>query len=90
LRGKYVAALKVSQNPLIVYWVNSRELNRRIARYGMRDYKILTLYLRDGHKCEAYLSPDDVRKFTDWLREQNPSVRWGAYDDLDSTPNAKA
>ena len=71
LRQKCIAAWKVSQNPQIVYWAHSREftgiLSRRLAFYGMRDYKILTLHLRDGYQSEFHLPPDDVRKFTDWL-----------------------
>jgi hypothetical protein len=85
MRQKCVAAWKASENPKIVYWAQTRELPRRVARYGMRDYKVLTLHLRDGHQCEVNLPPDDLRKFTNWLSERNPSVRWGAYDDLDST-----
>jgi len=51
----------------------------------MRDYKILTLHLRDGHQCEFHLPPDDVRKFTAWLSERNPSVKWDAYYNPDPT-----
>ncbi len=89
LRQKCINAWKVSNNPQIVYWANSREfsgaLSRRLAFYGMRNYKILTLHLRDGHQSEFHLPSDDVRKFTDWLSERNPSVKWDAYYNLDPT-----
>jgi hypothetical protein len=88
LREQFVAALKVSQDPQIVYWAHSRELPRRVARYGMKDYKVLTLHLRDGHQCEVNLPSDDLLKFTNWLRERNPSVRWGSYDGFDATPKS--
>jgi len=81
MRQKAISAWTVSQTPQIVYWARSRELPRRVARYGMKDYKVLTLHLRDGHQCEVNLSPGDLLKFTNWLRERNPSVRWGVYDD---------
>lgn len=88
VRGRYLAAWKVSENPQLVYWAHSRELPRRVARYGMRDYKVLMLHLRDGHQYEFNLSPDDLHKFTNWLSERNPSVRWGAYDKPDSATKA--
>ncbi|MEI8121846.1 MAG: hypothetical protein WCI20_07320 [bacterium] len=80
LRAKYGAAWTVSETPQIVYWVCARDLPRRIARYGMRNFKVLTLYLRDGSQCEAYLAPTEVDTFRAWLTERNPTVRWGAYD----------
>ena len=83
MRQKCINAWKVSNNPQIVYWAYSREfspaLSRRLAFYGIRDYKILTLHLRDGYQCEFHLPLDNVRKFTAWLSEQNPSVKWDAY-----------
>ena len=65
------------------FLAHSREfsgaLSRRLAFYGMRNYKILTLHLCDGNRCEVNLPPDDLHKFTDWLREQNLSARWDAF-----------
>lgn len=93
LRQKCIAAWKISQNPQIVFWAHSREfsgaLSRRLAFYGMRNYKILTLHLCDGNRCEVNLPPDDLHKFTDWLREQNLSARWDAYYDPNSTKKAE-
>ena len=88
MRQKAISAWTVSQTPQIVYWARSRELPRRVARYGMKDYKVLTLHLRDGHQCEVNLPSDDLLKFTNWLRERNPSVRWGSYDGFDATPKS--
>jgi len=89
IRQKCINAWKVSNNPQIVYWAHSSEfsriLSRRLAFYGMRDYKILTLHLRDGHQSEFHLPPNDVRKFTAWLSERNPSVKWDAYYNPDPT-----
>lgn len=82
MRKKYLSAWKVSENPQLVYWAHSHALPPRLARYGMKDYKVLTIHLRDGQQCEFNLPSDDVRKFNDWLSKQNPSVRWGAYDDI--------
>ena len=89
VRQKCINAWKVSNNPQVVYWAYSREfsriMSRRLAFYGMRDYKILTLHLRDGHQSEFHLPPDDVRKFTGWLSERNPSVKWDDYYNPDPT-----
>jgi hypothetical protein len=80
-RQKCMAARKISQNPQIVYWAHSRELPRRVARYGMKDYKDLTLHLRDGQQCEFRLPKNVILNVTAWLTEQNPSVRWDNYYD---------
>jgi membrane protein required for beta-lactamase induction len=79
IRQKCIGAWEIAKNPRLVYWAHSRELPRRIARYGGKNCKILTLHLRNGRQCEFILPSENVRKFHDWLNEQNPSVCWDAY-----------
>lgn len=80
LRQKCIVAWKVSNNPELVYWAHSHDLPLRIARFGMNDYKVFKLHLRDGEQIEVNLPPDDLQTITAWLSERNSSVRWGAYD----------
>jgi len=88
MRQKCINAWKVSNNPQIVYWAHLREfprqMSRRLAFYGMRDYKILALHLRDGQQCEFHLPPERLRSFTDWLNKQNSSICWNDYYNSDS------
>lgn len=81
MRQKCINAWKISQNPQIVYWAHSRELPRRVARYRMKDYKDLTIHLRDGQQCEFRLPKNAILNFTAWLNQQNPSVHWDNYYD---------
>ena len=82
MRQKCNAAWKISNNPQMVYWAHSRALPPRIARYVMKDYRVLTLHLRDGVQLDVNLPLHDLSKFSSWISERNPSVRWGFQEEL--------
>ena len=81
---KCIAAWAVAQNPQIVYWAQTREVSQGIARYGMRNHKVLTLHLRDGKQCEFIIPSDRLVQFASWLTERNPSVCWDSHYSQDA------
>ena len=83
VRKEFVSAKKVSVNPRIVYWGHSANLR---LPFSARSSKYFILHLRDGCQLEVNLPPTEMAKFIDWLKEQNPSVRLGPYDDAGPTP----
>ena len=89
-RQKCIIAWTLSKNPQLVYWAHpTRAKDDRVSDDPINDCKLLTLHLRDGTQFQARLSMEEMRSFITWLRERNPSVRLGAYDNLDSTTKAE-
>jgi hypothetical protein len=81
-RGGYLSARKVFQNPQFVYWAHpANPKDSRVSAEPVNGCKLLTLHLRDGTQFQPYLSAKDMPTFIAWLKEQNPSVRLGPYDD---------
>jgi hypothetical protein len=87
VRGRYLSALAVSEHPQLVYWAHpTRAKDNRVSDDAINDCKLFTLHLRDGTQFQAHLSAKDTSNFIAWLKEQNPSVRFGPYDDAGQTP----
>ena len=82
VRKRNNAAWKVAHRPHLVYWAHPVDRKNFLIGSEAKDCTLLQLHLRDGAQFEVGLPPDDMRSFVDWLREQNPTVRWGAYDDV--------
>jgi hypothetical protein len=89
VRRRYSSALKVAQNPQLVYWAHPIDRTGHIASNSLDDCRDLSLHLRDGRQFEVDLPSQDMRSFVAWLKEQNPSVRLGSYDGRDSTTEAE-
>jgi hypothetical protein len=83
VRKGFVLAKKVSANPRIVYWAHSS--SQRLP-FSTNSLNYFMLHLRDGCQLEVHLPPTEMAKFIDWLKEQNPSVRLGPYDDAGPMP----
>jgi hypothetical protein len=77
---RYVAASKASENPQIIYWAHPSTPHEHLSDDAMDDCKLITLHLRDGHQFEVGLPSEEMRDFIAWLKERNPSIRWGKYD----------
>jgi hypothetical protein len=81
VRSRDSAALKISEQPHLVYWAHVTVIPpRQQWLLASTDVQSLTLHLRDGTQFDACLAPNEMMKFTDWLTERNPSIRRGAYD----------
>jgi len=90
MRGRYLSAWNISENPQLVYWAHpSRTKDHLVSYEDINNCQLLTLHLRDGTQFLARLSAEDMRDFIAWLNERNPSVRWGASDDIGSTAKEK-
>jgi hypothetical protein len=80
VRGMYHSAWKLCNEPQIVYWAYSVDKRGHISEGPTATSTRLVLHLRDGTKCEIGLSASEMEKFVTWLKESNPSVRWGDFD----------
>ena len=79
VRKGFIVAKRVSANPKIVYWAHSSGLRLPLST---KSQNFFILHLRDGSQLEVLLPEAEMTKFIDWLKEQNPSVRMGPYDDF--------
>src|SRR5580698_10568023 len=78
VRGWYVSARKVSENPQLVYWAHPTAVRQHLSSAAIQNCKLLTLHLRDGTQFEvgARMSQKEIRSFIAWLSESNSSIRW--------------
>src|SRR3990172_5107491 len=91
LRKMNEAAYMISENPEVVYWAHPMGQHQPLSDDSIDDYTcpnpmlrrtFLRLHLRDGTQFEFGLPPAEMRRLVTWLRERNPSVRLGAYDNI--------
>ena len=81
LHRKLVLAHRISDEPELVYWAHP-------CRSFVRGYAcILTLHSRTGQALELATSREEALRVTTWLRQHNPGMRLGDYDDAPQTPN---
>lgn len=81
VRGRGLEAFKVSENPKLVYWAHpTGSSDGLVSIEAVERCTLLTLHLRDGSHFQARLSRDEMDRFILWLKERNPSIRWGFYD----------
>lgn len=83
VRIRIATACAVSENPKLIYWAHPTSGRRRVSDVAIDDCILLMLHLRDGSEYEVGLPTVQMRVFINWLRENNPSVRVGAYDDVE-------
>lgn len=71
----------ISTSPQIVYWAHQTVIPPN-QQWLLRTTTVqsLALHLRDGRQFEACLSPQEMESFIAWLKQSNPSIRFGAYD----------
>jgi hypothetical protein len=90
---RYISALKVAEHPEIVYWVHSINPKRQgqITDMSVTESKNLKLHLKDGMHLEIDavhgISQAHLRDISFWLRERNPSMRCGYYDNTIVPPS---
>jgi len=90
---RYISAWKAAENPQIVYWVHSINPKRQgqITNISVTESKNLKLHLKDGMHLEIDsgrgISQAHLRDIIFWLRERNPSVRCGDYDNTIFPPS---
>ena len=83
---KYISAWKVAENPQIVYWAHSLDGQGRAIDKHVKESKNIRLHLKDGTQLEVEAvrgtgtSQEQLREIISWLRQRNPSIRWGDYD----------
>jgi len=83
---KYISAWKVAENPQIVYWAHSLDGQGRAVGKPVTESKNIRLHLKDGTQLEVEAvrgtgtSQEQLREIISWLRQRNPSIRWGDYD----------
>jgi len=80
VRERYISARKVSENPQVVYWAHPTRPFVRFSSEKVEECKLLTLHLKDGTQLEVDLPPEDMGTFIAWLKESNPFIRWGPYE----------
>jgi hypothetical protein len=83
VRKRNVSAHKVSSNPQLVYWAHPTGRHQPLAINAINNCTFLMLHLRDGTAFEVGLPTAQMRAFIAWLGERSPSIRWGAYDQID-------
>lgn len=89
VRSRDTSARKIAADPQIVYWAHPTVIpasDQWCLRYAT--VQSLSLHLRDGTQFDACLSPKEMESFTAWLRQSNPSVRFGAYDTTTTSVSA--
>jgi len=80
---KYISAWKVAENPQIVYWAHSLDGQGRAIDTPVSESKNIILHLKDGTPLEVEAvrgtgtSQEQLREIISWLRQRNPSIRWG-------------
>jgi len=81
VRSRDISARKISANPQIVYWAHPTVIPANEQwLLSQTTVQSLSLHLRDGSQFDACLSPKEMESFITWLRQSNPSIRFGAYD----------
>ena len=90
VRKRDASAWRVSENPQLVYWAHPMTPHQPLSDRAIHDCTLLMLHLRDGTEFEVGLPVAEMRSFVTWLSERNPSVRWGVYDNIDSTITRRA
>ena len=81
LHQKNELAYRISQEPALVYWAHP-------CRSFVLGYTcILTLHSRTGRALELATSKEQALLVTTWLRQHNPAIRVGDYDDAPETSN---
>jgi hypothetical protein len=82
VRKRHVAAWKIADNPHLVYWAHAIDRQGYFSEADSRECPRLLLHTRDGAVLEVDLPRPEMRAFTAWLTESNPTVRWGPYDSI--------
>ncbi|MCE5231275.1 hypothetical protein LLG95_16990 [bacterium] len=77
---RHAPLLKISKNPQLVFWAHPSEGIGQISKTPIENCCNLALHLRDGSQVTVYFSPMQMQEFALWLKEQNPTIRWGDYD----------
>jgi hypothetical protein len=83
---RYISAWKVAENPQIVYWAHSLDGQGRAIVEPVAESKNIRLHLKDGTQLAVEAvrgtgtSHEQLREIISWLRQCNPSIRWGDYD----------
>ena len=83
---KYISAWKVAENPQIIYWAHSLDGQGRAIDKPVTESKNIRLHLKDGTQLEVAAvrgtgtSQEQLREIISWLRQRNPSIRWGNFD----------
>jgi len=88
VRERYISVRKVSENPQIVYWAHPSRPFERLSNEKIEECKQLILHLKDGTQVEVDLPPAEMGEFIAWLKENNPSIRWGPYDHANECRNS--
>lgn len=79
---RYTVALKVCENPKAVFWVHPTRIeDSLLSEETLTACNIATLHLCDGSRLEINLRPAEMKTFVAWLKEQNPSIKLGSYDE---------
>lgn len=65
--------------PRLVYWAHLKVLRQTVA-WRTFDTDFITLYLRNGGVFEVGMSREHTCSILIWLRQHNPEIRLGAYD----------
>ena len=83
---RYISALKIAENPEIVYWGHSINRQGQAIDTLVVESKNIKLHLKDGRQLDVDavtgtgISQEQLREIISWLRRHNPSIRWGDYD----------
>ena len=83
---RYVSARKVLKNPQIVYWGHSIDGRGQFTDTTVVESPRLKLHLKNGAQLQIEVvrgtgtSQEQLREVVLWLRNHNPSIRWGDYD----------
>jgi hypothetical protein len=83
VRERYFRVHEVLEDPAIVYWVHASPDVKRDLNDSPETCGRLRLHLRNGNDLDVQFHPSKMRGFLAWLRQNNPSIRWGSYDGLD-------
>ena len=85
-RQKLDLARRISNEPQLVYWAHPTLLRQTQGGQTI-DSTFITLHSRSGASFEVAVSRDQLLAIVVWLREHNPNIRLGPYDD--TAPNPK-
>ncbi len=81
VRERDDSARRIAEGPHSVFWVHASTIPLQNPwLFSLTTLSFVVLHLRDGRQFEVALPPDEMEHFIQWLRQQNPSVRLGAYD----------
>jgi hypothetical protein len=83
---RYISARKIAQAPQIVYWGHSINERGEFSDTAVTASNKIRLHLKDGADLSVEAvggtgtSQAQLQEFILWLRQKNPSMRWGNYD----------